>query len=60
MRQGWAVELSEVRETRQWIAASVIPERRSLIRERSELKRLPFCGPGSALRLAGMTIRWAD
>ena len=25
----------------------VIPERRSLIRDRNELKRLPFCDPGS-------------
>jgi hypothetical protein len=35
------------------IAAAVVPERRSLIRDRSKSKRLPFCDPGSRFAWPG-------
>ena len=51
--------LSKLRRTRQRIAALVIPERRSLIRDRNELKRLNFLRSRLALRLAGMK-KWSN
>ena len=42
-----------LREVRQGIASPVIPERRSLIRDRNALKRLLFCGPGSRFAWPG-------
>ncbi|MGA9548312.1 MAG: hypothetical protein WBS14_11645 [Rhodomicrobium sp.] len=41
------------------VAAAVIPERRSLIRDRNTLEHLPFLRSRLALRLAGMTNREA-
>jgi hypothetical protein len=38
---------------RQRIAAAVIPERRSLVRDRKKSKRLPFCDPGSRFAWPG-------
>jgi len=35
------------------IAAAVIPERRSLIRDRNTLERLLFCDPGSRFAWPG-------
>ena len=45
--------LSRVCRTRQRIAASVIPERRSLILDRNVLKRGPFYDPGSRFAWPG-------
>jgi hypothetical protein len=49
---GW-VGLSRVRWRRQRIAIAVIPERRSLIRDRNALKRRPFGDPGSRFAWPG-------
>jgi hypothetical protein len=47
-------ELSKLRWTRQRIAAAVvIPERRSLIRDRNTLERQPLCDPGSCFAWPG-------
>jgi hypothetical protein len=40
-------------EQRQRIAAAVIPERRSLIRDRNASKRLHLCDPGSRFAWPG-------
>ena len=44
---------SRLRWTRQRIAAAVVPERRSLIRDRNGSKRLFFCDPGSRFAWPG-------
>jgi hypothetical protein len=49
--KGGKADLSKLRWTRQQIAAAVVPERRSLIRDRS--KRLSFCDPGSRFAWPG-------